>query len=255
VHHAAKAPLLRPHAHEQEPHVRPPARAQQCKRPQKVLMALLPDEPRDRDDEVIAVRRRVGPPRDGEALDVDAGRTDAYALGWRALEQERVARALGAGEEDVGRLQDGLAVGPRAYVAVGAQERQRLPHVHGEPEAKLPAQGRRLRCEPEAELSGVDNVGVAQMLLEAEVALAHGPRGKRARAAFRQPRPDRLHRHALEREGVRIEQVVPRNEHLNLVAGTELLPRPEVPRIHEVPADKNYSHGAIVHTVCTIRTR
>jgi hypothetical protein len=240
--HAAQALLLRPHPHDQRAHVCPSAPAKQRERAQQVLVALLPHESRDRDDEVRAVRGRGGNASGGEALHVDARWTDPDPVRGSALEQKRVACALGAGQEEVGGAEDRLAVGARADVPVCADERKRLPGVHREPEPQSRPQPRGLCGEPEAKLGGVDDVGTAQVLLESQVVLAHRARAQGAEAVSWQLPADRLDRHLLELEGACVEEVVRRHQHPHVATAVELLPGPQIPGVDEITAQKDYSH-------------
>jgi hypothetical protein len=242
ANHAAQALLLGSHSNDQRSHVGPPALTQEGERAQQILMALLPNKAADREDQVRTVRRRPRLAGRPKALDVDPRRADANAVRGSAFEQEGVAGTFGPGEKEVGRAQHRLAVRARANVAVGADERQRLPHVHRETKSEPLAQLGRLRGEPEAELGGVDDVGLPQVLLEAEVMLAHRSGAQAAEAVSRQLRADGLHRHLLELEGVRVEEVVRRHQHLHVVAAVEFLPWPQIPGIDEIAAQDYYSH-------------
>jgi hypothetical protein len=113
-------------------------------RAQQVLVPLLPDEPAHRQHEVPAALRRRRRARGGEAVDVDAGRADHHPLGRCSLEEQRVAGAGGRRHEQVGRRQHVAPVAPRAHVAVGVEQRQRLPDRQHELEAELVAQPRGL---------------------------------------------------------------------------------------------------------------
>ena len=92
---------------------------------QHVLVALLPDQPPGREDHVLG-RRRRRPRAPKRSTSIPGGQTSMRSSG-DALEQQRLARALGRGQEQVGRREHLVAVAARVPVAVGAQERQRLP--------------------------------------------------------------------------------------------------------------------------------
>ena len=231
--HAPQALLLGACAHDQRAHV---VAAQPRERPQHVLVALLPHQPADREHEVAAVGGRGRRAGGREALDVDPGRRECDPVGRRALQQQRVAGSLGGGQVEVGGPQRGAAVAAGAHVAVGVGERQRLPHGERQPKAEPLAQPRRLRAEPVAQLGGVHDVGAAERVLQAEVALADGAGGER-----RQPGADGpygLPAHA-QRGGV--VRVVGRLQDAHVVVRAEVLEGAQVPGVDRGPAQDDHA--------------
>ena len=138
-------------------------------RAQHVLMPFLPHQsPGGEDHRRVAAR---GAGRGGEARDIDARRADADPPGRSALEQQRGARALRRGEEEIGGRERLAAIGPRSHVAVGVDEGDRLPGREDEPEAETRLQRGRLHAVPVAELLAVDDVRPSQRGGQAEVAV------------------------------------------------------------------------------------
>ncbi len=122
-----------------------------------------------------------------EALDVDARRADLDSLRRTPSSSERVGRPSVVGRNRSGGREHAAPVAARTDVAVGADERQRLPDREHEPEAEPRLEPCRLEREPVADLGRVDDVGAAQRPLEPEVALADRPGQQRAGPAAGQP--------------------------------------------------------------------
>ena len=237
--HLAEPPLLGPDADDQQPRRRRSTPPQHGEGADHVLMPLLPDEPADRQDE-MGLARRAGRPGCGEAVDVDPRRRDRDLAWIGPLEQESRPRALGGGQEQIGRREHRIAVRARAHVAVGAPERQRLPHRDHEPEAELCAKPSRLGREPVAQLGGVHDVGARKVLLERQVALADRSGEKTAHAPAREPAANGLDPGGCKLEAGHVVLVVRRHENRCLELGAEVLPRTQIPRIRRRPSQDHH---------------
>ena len=168
--------------------------AQQRKRAQYVLVTLLPLEPAERHDRVLA-RRRVKW-RQREARGVDTRRTHDHALTLDALQLQGARRALGRGQEQVGVREHAIAVAPGATVAIGREQRQRLPDRLHQLEAMAVLAPGRVRREPVGELLGVHHVGLRERPLgRAQVAVAEHVRGDVAEQSTRHEVTQRVHPH------------------------------------------------------------
>src|SRR4029077_11320058 len=113
-------------------------------------MSLLPDQTSGREDD-----RRGGPrPLDAstEVAREHTWRRYADALGRRSLEQQRRARALCRGEEQIRLGERQRAVGARSQVPVAVQKRDRLPDREHQTEFHTLLELRRLHAVPVAEL-------------------------------------------------------------------------------------------------------
>src|SRR6185436_6617598 len=131
-----------------------------------VEMALLPDEPPRRDDEMAFGGSRLCT---AEALDVDAGIRDVDPLGRRTLEQQTPARALGRRQEEIRVLERVATVSAAPGGTERVSKRDRLPDREHEPEAEPLLQRGRMPTEPDPELGGVDDVCTGQVSLQIEV--------------------------------------------------------------------------------------
>ena len=111
--------------------------------------------------------------------------------------------------------------------------------VSDEPEPEPVAQERRRVAERDADLRRVHDVGAAEVLLEAEVAVAGGERREVAAAPARQQVAHGPH--ALDRELERreVERVRARREHAHVEPVAQELPRPQVPRVRGVAAEQD----------------
>ena len=97
--------------------------AERGERAEHVVVALLPDEPARRDDDVGPVR---GGAAGREARRVDPRRRDDDPSVGRALEQQRAPGALGRGEEEVGGVErDAACRRGRARARTGSRKRSR----------------------------------------------------------------------------------------------------------------------------------
>ncbi len=211
-----------------------PVPAKPGERTQQILVALLPDEPSDREDEV-----RAGRLRRSEACGVDPRRGELDPLVRNALEEERAPRPVGGREEEVD-LRDRLApLPPAAEAPVGVAERDRLPDGEHEAVAELLLEQRGRVAEGNADLGRVHDVCTLERRLEPEVAVTERQSAEVAGPPARQPVAECAHGLDGEVERPEVEGVRPGCEHVDVVAVGEQLPRPELPRVGGVAAQED----------------
>ena len=190
-------------------------------------MPLLPHQPSGRDDHMLG--GRLGFRVEGEAIDVDPGRTHEHALLRDALQAQGVAGTAGGGKEQVGLGEYERSMPTRLAIAVGVQQRQRLPDRLHQLETVAVLSSCRLGREPVRELLGVNDVGRSERLLDPEVAVAEHPGAGLAEGAAREQVAQRARRHGTQSLG-RGEAVGAGEQVGDLEAMRQLTPRLQLPR-------------------------